>query len=444
VSSPSEQWDTGGALMNMNLRGQVLRQLWHANFGNVTIIFALSCIVLLAFTGAAIDYGRYSNIKNAYSTAADSAVLGAIASAVNAEKVSGASATEAGRAKIAMAAKLTALNIWQANLRGLGLIATTPPAVDVQKTDNLWQASLTFDDSVKMSIMGIFGVTTGDIHIATDSSSQVGKTKEYWDYSIVVDDSSSMGLGATPAIMSAMLANSKIKCSFACHYDAAGKSDTFAIARAAGYKLRIDLVDEAVDGMIATMKAWVIDSNITGSLYGMNNNIQNLVKPTTELQLLADFDIKIALTPSSSGNTNYRASMSTLTSLAGKSGEGKSSASPKKAVFIVTDGVHDTVDPESNATKLITKDHYDGPMDPAFCSKLKENGVLIGVLYIDYYVQPGYEGYISGFKSKMLPNLQSCATDGLFFNATSPDGINKALQDMLVAAMKISGVRLTQ
>lgn len=421
-----------------------LGNFWRAASGNVTTLFALSSTMLFIVSGAAIDYGRLTNIKNAYTSAADSAVLGAIASAVTAEKASGGKGDSEAVKKIVAAAENAGKGIWTSNIANLGLEAGSEPKISVTKTGNVWRAKLSVDETVRTSFMGAVGITSNNIHIVSDSSSEVGKTREFWDYSIVVDDSSSMGLGATPAVMSAMMANSKIKCSFACHYDSSGKSDTFATARAAGYKLRIDLVDEAVDGMVNTMKDAEVDENITGALYGMNNNIDKLVMPTTDLQSIADHDIKIALTPSSSGNTNYRASMNALTGMVGKAGDGSSKSKPLKAVFIVTDGVHDTVAPESNATKLISKDHYDGPMDPAFCSKMKENGVLVGVLYIDYYVQAGYEGYISGFKSQMLPNLQGCASEGLFFNATSPEGITAAMQDMLVATLKASAVRLTQ
>jgi hypothetical protein len=113
-------------------------------------------------------------------------------------------------------------------------------------------------------------------------------------------------------------------------------------------------------------------------------------------------------------------------------------------VFIVTDGVHDSDVWESNVVSVAGSEHQDGPIDPAFCSQLKANGITVGVLYIDYIVPAGFEGYVDQFQANMLPSLQACASDGLFFNATSPSGIKQAFLDMLVAAFSAGSIRLTQ
>ncbi len=75
---------------------------------------------------------------------------------------------------------------------------------------------------------------------------------------------------------------------------------------------------------------------------------------------------------------------------------------------------------------------------------MKDNGVTVGVLYIDYIVPAGFEFAVDPYKTEILPDLKACATDGLFFNATSPEGIKSAMKDMLATAMGLGAVRLTQ
>jgi hypothetical protein len=68
----------------------------------------------------------------------------------------------------------------------------------------------------------------------------------------------------------------------------------------------------------------------------------------------------------------------------------------------------------------------------------------VGVLYIDYITPQGYEGAVNPIMGDVLPNMKACASDGLFFNATSPAGIALAMKDMLAAAMGLGAVRLTE
>lgn len=409
----------------------------------MTVIFTLTFMCTLAAVGVSVDYMNVLNAQQQLSSNADATVLAAISSAVAAERKGKVkSDDDDSTSKVAEAAKKSARAVWDNNVSGLMLKPGSTPAITVKKTGTVWAAKVAYDENVNTVLLGIFGTKSVRVQGSSESTSDIGKNKEFWDYSIAVDVSSSMGLGATPAVMSAMMADPKIGCSFACHWDSSNKNDSLAIAHAAGYKLRIDIVDEAVDGMISTMKAAAVDNNITAALFGIENSIKKFVSPTTDLQSIADYNIDIELSNASKGNTNYHASMAALTGQVGKSGDGTSDKNPKKAVFLVTDGVHDSIVSTPDTVSHIY-DHYDGPMDPAFCTKLKENGVKVGVLYIDYYVQSGYGGYISAFQSQMLPNLKACASDGLFFNATSPEGIKKAMNDMLIATMKASDVRLT-
>lgn len=404
--------------------------------GNVTIIFSLALVLILSGAGIAIDYARMLQQKTAFAAAADSAVLAAVGAAIEAEK--------AGHNPIAPLAKTAALNAWKSNLTMAEIDLATPPDINVTKSGSAWTAKLDFNEDYPTTFMSLVGFKTMKVAGSSQASTTVDKIPEFWDINVVVDDSSSMGIGATQADMDALIANPKIGCAFACHWAdySTGGSDSASIAKSAGIKLRVDVVDDAVDAMVKDLQTASTANNIRASLWGLNTTVNELVALTTKLNDVKDFNIELYKTPVSVGNTNYGPALSALTTEVGKSGDGKSAVSAKKAVFIVTDGIHDSKLKESNSI-VNWKDHYTGPMDPAFCTQIKDSGVLLGVLYINYITPAGFDGVIDPFKADVLPNLKACASDGLFFNATTPEGISKAMQDMLVAAFGAGTVRLT-
>lgn len=407
-----------------------------AEAGNVAIIFSLSLMVLMGGAGAAIDYVRMSQQKTVLTAASDAAVLAAVASAIEAEK--------SGATGIQKLAKTAALNAWTANLASAGIKFENEPKIIVKKSGTAWDAEVSYDGSVQTTFMGLLGINSLPLKGDAKAGTTIEKVVTYWDMHIVVDDSSSMGIGATQADMDALTAHPSINCSFACHWAdySSGGQDSASIAKAAGIKLRIDIVDDAVDAMISDMKTASSSSNVRAKLWGLNDTVPTLVAMTTKLNEIANHDIQLYKTPVSVGNTNYRASFEKLEAEVGKAGDGKSAVDPKKAVFIVTDGIHDSKFKESNSA-VDWYDHYTGPIDPAFCSKMKANGVIVGVLYIDYITPAGFDFAIDPYKDEILPNLKACASEDLFFNATTPANITAAMKTMLATAFGIGDVRLT-
>lgn len=416
-----------------------LRHYAISSGGNIALITAMTLMAVIGCGGAAVDFLRYQKAKTTLAAAADSAILAATTAAVKADK--------SGLHDVAEYARRQALLVWKVNTASLGNDSVGEPTVAVAKVANAWTVDLTYDEQFPTAFMGIFGVRTLAMNITAQSSTLVTKVKEFWQFMVVVDTSSSMGIGATQGDMDAMLADPSIGCMFACHWDATNTSDHWIRAKAAGYRLRINVVDDAVHGIVATMEEKADNGNISAGLYGLNRGIDELVPLTSHLDDVAAHEYTLAVTPGSVGNTNYRASLDAMTAIAGTAGDGTSPVSPKKAVFIVTDGIHDSNVWESNVVSNVLgmNDHFVGPIDPAFCSTMKNSGVIVGVLYIDYILPSGgYGAYVDPYKPQILPNLQSCASDGLFFNATSPDNINAAMQTMLQAAFTAGAVHLTR
>jgi hypothetical protein len=329
--------------------------------------------------------------------------------------------------------------MWAANLSTEQQSAIGKPNVAVTESSGDWTIRVAFDGEVKTSLLAVLGIAS--MPLKGESVASTGISETHWQFSFAIDTSSSMGIGATQADMDAMQADPAINCTFACHYSTTN-DDTMAKARLGGYKLRLDVVDDAVDSTLDVIESkTAIKSKAT--LYGLTTKIDTLVPETPNLDSIKDHKIEIAYTSYSTGNTNYRAAIEELTGMVGESGDGSSASKPRKVVFIVTDGIHDTNVWESNVHSVMGSDHQVGTVDPAFCSTMKAKGVTVGVLYIDYITPPGYEAWVDPYKANILPSLEACASDGYFHNAKSGEEVKTAMKDILSKAF-ISEVRLTR
>lgn len=403
--------------------------------GNVTVLLCLGLFTVVGAAGVAIDYIRLTREETLFAAAADAAALAAVSSAQTAElSKSGspaATGTQAG------------MRAWEVNVSRSAITAGRTPKITLSKDKNGWSAVVAFDATAPTSFMSVMGIKTMRIAgIAKAAGGGKPVASEYWDVHLVVDNSSSMGIGATNDDMKAMRV--KFGCEFACHStqqvvnpETMGVSWTATPegAHAAGAKLRIDIVDDAVDALMTEMKSWG-QGAVRAELWGLNNSVESLVDLTTRLDDIKDHDIGIAPEMFSIGQTNYQAALSRLEGEVGASGSGSSEIDRRKLVFIVTDGVHDSQVATSNHVKTWNGDHYIGPIDPAFCQGLKARGALVGVLYIDYITPAGYSYLTNSFIKDVQPNLKACASDGLFYNANSPSAITKALSDMFNKAVK--------
>ena len=120
-------------------------------------------------------------------------------------------------------------------------------------------------------------------------------------------------------------------------------------------------------------------------------------------------------------------------------GTGASGASPQEVLFMVTDGVEDTI--VNNALSITTMDLA----SLSACTAIKNKGVKIAILYTTYYPTPGfwlYDDYVANFDSSIPTVLESCATSGLFMTAGLDDNLTNDLLQLFPVVMQSS--RLTQ
>ncbi len=267
-------------------------------------------------------------------------------------------------------------------------------------------------------------------------------------------------------------------CAFACHFDTSSApglgTDSYALARANGVTLRFDLVKSAVNQVITTMKADDLPiHNLRVGVFWFADIIKQVYPNPSTKGAEAGNDWAAALSAvggpvkggadtgippyvgGNGGNTDFPAIMSQLAGtspiaaksvLAGALTQayiGESAAQPRKALFIVTDGLQD---PASRAIAAF---------DPASCNTFKNMGYGIYVLYTPYYdlMNPYYLGQsptarvvqaASTDPSSIPYNLKQCAsTPANYLEASDSNSIAAALKTFLKQALA-SRARITK
>lgn len=420
----------------------VLRKWSRAEHGNVTIMFALSLMVLMVAAGGVIDYVNLVKERSELNAATDATVLAGLTAALQADK--------AGKATAQVLGQQAADAMWNANVGAWLEDEADAPKIVISKKSGVWTATVDFRGKYPTYFMSLVGIKTMPLVSHAQASTAISKTQQnFWQFHIAVDTSNSMGIGATAADMQAISSKVMSGCTFACHSDGKVFSDTYTTAHKLGIKLRLDVVNDAVSAMVNQMQSLGDDTHFKARLVGLDRDATELVPMTANLKAIVNYKIALPLAlvqnSMSTGETDYATSFATLGNAVPAAGDGSSAAKARQAVFIVTDGVHDSYNSTSNSVyHWGSFHHYLGPVDPGFCQRMKDSGALVGVLYINYIAPTGYEKYITPYQSSILPNLKACASKDMFYNATSADDIQDALSQMLTTALSSTVPRLTQ
>jgi Flp pilus assembly protein TadG len=176
---------------------------------------------------------------------------------------------------------------------------------------------------------------------------------------------------------------------------------------------------------------------LTGSINGSSSTPGTINYAAANLASQLDTNTNSNL---GSGGTHLDTAFSTMNTTIVGVGNGSTSNNTLPYVFLITDGAQD---PQvkgingggwsgSNQATVMAS----GSTSP--CAALRRRGITIAVLYIPY--QPiqnpnsSFAGNEDGAANNNIPyiepSLQSCATAGFYFKATSPADINSALNAM--------------
>ncbi len=262
-------------------------------------------------------------------------------------------------------------------------------------------------------------------------------------------------------------------CAFACHSDgtkAAGLgNDLWAMARKSGVTLRSDLLKNATQQVISTMQTrdpagtalslgvYTFDTGLTqiypssgeaGSNWSAASTAVGFPPATGHLDETGIQPSVATITTATihvNGNTDFANAMTTLASGLTAAGSGATAAAPRKALFLITDGIYD----------LPSGDR--GAMPSSYCQQFQNMGYEVFVLYTMYYPVMN-QTYLNDFmpivegtdSNSVTYNLQNCSSStgaadlGTYYiQATNQTAITNALQGFLASALA-SPARYTQ
>jgi hypothetical protein len=423
-----------------------IRSLVSDRAGNFGLIVALVTAPLAVAMGVALDVGYALTIKTEIQGAADAAAVGALSD----QSVGVIAALSKGLTGELQLADDDAGKLLTANLQAKTKQYLKSQSIQVKRQGVTISSRVRVTATVPTSFLGILGIRSFDVSgVAEGSFVPVS----YIDFHMLLDNSPSMGLGATTDDISRLEAAND-GCAFACH-DLSDADNAYLLAKSIGVQTRIELVSEAAQSMMDTAvdrRRYADQYRIAVYSMGekaetaaltkvadLSSNISNVAAKTAKIDLMT--------IPKQNYNndqlTDLLGNLTSLSSLIGKSGTGDSASDRQKVLFLVSDGVEDAARPDCLKTTT-NGTRCQAPLDYSICDTIKDNGVTIAVLYTTYHPIESnnwYKKWIKPFHSEIPTAMESCASDGLYFEVTPSDGIEEAMNALFLKV--INTPRLT-
>jgi Flp pilus assembly protein TadG len=414
----------------------MLRRFAGDKRANVAIIFGISIIPLTFLIGMTIDYSRAAWRQTQLDAAADAAVLSAL--------TPGMLKTSPTDAQLIN----QATNVFNAQVQSIPGINYSASNLSVTVSDSGISRTLTL--TYAASSQNAFASVLGQATIALTGKSQAtSSVPPNIDFYVLLDNSPSMAIAATTSGINTMVANTPDQCAFGCHESDTSPNDRYALARSLGVSLRMDLVAQATQNLTTTAQQTMNTNNnqYRMAIYTFNigfNTIQTLTSSMSTAQASAGgitiYEVPCQNCGPGGGDpyTNYDNAMSSINAAMPNPGNGTQAPGdkPQEVMFFVTDGVEDEW--INNSRKLSL-------MSNSWCSTIKNRGIRIAVLYTEYLPLPTnnyYNQNIAAWQPQIGPNLQSCASPGLYFKVTTNGDISAAMSALFQEA--VATAHLTQ
>jgi Flp pilus assembly protein TadG len=428
-----------------------LRRLRRDERGSMALMMGLMAVPLLFAVGAGVDYGTANMSKAKLDAIADTAAL----AAVDHQNITSTAA----------AAQTVAENVFNAEATNLPNVSVSNLTATVTDSTTGRTALVNYTATKTNLFMRLFGYPTTTI--SGSSTAQAGLTTNI-DFYLLLDNSPSMNIAATSAGIATMVANTTAQggCAFACHEsDPAadnlgnkGGVDNYTLAQNLGVVTRMQNLATATQALMSSATSMEGSNNqqYQMGIYTFNgsglNTIQLLTSNLTNAEnAAANINVEEVysnnyLTKSNSNNdtdTDFESAMSAINTIMPLPGTGTPSSTPQEVLFIVTDGVDDEI--SSSCSQTFDGNRCQQPFDTTWCTTVKNRGIQIAVLYTEYLPLPTntwYNNWIAPFQSQISPNLQSCASTGMFFTVTTDGDITAAMQTLFQQA--VAAARLTK
>jgi Flp pilus assembly protein TadG len=416
--------------------------------GNIAVLFTLALVPILSAVGCGVDYSRATQLRSKLQAAIDAASVGSIAKQSPAFIAAG-SMTVDGPIPVGVT---DATNIFNGNMAGVTGYTLNSVTAVVAKANSAVTSTVSFSANVPTMFLGVMGKSTMTV---TGTSTSTANMPLFIDFYLLLDNSPSMGVGATPADVATMVANTPDQCAFACH-DLNDSNNYYRLARTLGVTTRIDVLRTATQQLMDTAAATQTYSNqFRMAIYDFGSSASS-----AGLRALFSLSSSLSSAKTAAGNidlmtvngqndnndqdTGFTVIMPAINSAISAPGPG-TSGSPQKYLFFVSDGVAD--EQNSGCLKPKSGQRCQSPINTALCTTIKNRGIKIAVLYTTYLALPTnawYNSWIAPFNpgpwgpspnSEIAQNMESCASPGLFFEVSPTQGISQAMTTLFQKAV---------
>jgi hypothetical protein len=311
----------------------------------------------------------------------------------------------------------------------------------------------------------MFGLSTTTITGQSQSAAGLSVNINFY---LLLDNSPSMNIAATTAGINTMVSHTSAQggCAFACHEsnpsaDNLGNpngEDNYTLAQNLGVVTRMENLASATQSLMTTaastegsntsqyqMAIYTFANSGLSTIQSLTSNMTTAQASAGNVNVLEVYDNNW-LTKTNQNNdtdTNFESAMSAINGIMPSPGLGTPTSTPQEVLFIVSDGVDDEV--SSSCSQSLDSNRCQAPFSTSWCTTVKNRGIQIAVLYTAYLPLPTnswYNDWIAQFQSQISPNMESCASPGMFFTVTTDGDITAAMQSLFAQA--ISTARLTK
>jgi Flp pilus assembly protein TadG len=419
--------------------------------GAMAMMMGLAAIPLMFSVGAGIDYGTANRMKAKLDAVADIAAL----SAVDHQSITGTAA----------AAQTTAQDTFNAQAAGLPNVTVGNVSATVTDGTSGRTAVVNYTASKTNLFMGLFGIPT--MTITGSSTAQAGLPVDI-NFYLLLDNSPSMNIAATTTGINTMVAHTSAQggCAFACHEsDPAadnlgnpGGVDNYTLANQLGVVTRMENLASATQSLMSTalstegtntsqyeMAIYTFNDAGLNTIQALTSNLATAKTAAADINVLEVYSNNY-LTKTNNNNdadTNFETAMTQVDGIMPSPGLGTPNSTPREVLFIVSDGVDDEV--SSSCSQSLDGNRCQAPFSTTWCATVKNRGILIAVLYTEYLPLPTnswYNDWIAPFQNQISPNMESCASPGMFFSVTTDGDITAAMQTLFQQA--VATARLTK
>jgi Flp pilus assembly protein TadG len=419
--------------------------------GAMALFAGLTAVPIIFAVGAGVDYSSANMAKSKLDAIADAAAL----SAVDHNAISGTAST----------AQTTATNVFNAEANNINNVSVSNVNVTVTDSNTGRTAVVAYSATKTNAFMSLVGIPSTTISGQSHSAAGLSVNINFY---LLLDNSPSMNIAATTAGINTMVSHTSAQggCAFACHEtnpsaDNLGNpngEDNYTLAQNLGVVTRMQNLASATQALMSTASA-TEGSNTSQyqmAIYTFANSgistIQSLTSNMTTAQAAAgninvlqvyDNNWLTRTNQNSDTDTNFESAMSAINTVMPNPGLGTPASTPQEVLFIVSDGVDDEV--SSSCSQSLDGNRCQAPFNTALCTTVKNRGIQIAVLYTEYLPLPTnswYNSWIAPFQNQISPNMQNCASPGMFFTVTTDGDITAAMQSLFAQA--ISTARLTK